>query len=45
MDGDTGVFSQDSRWLLGSYDLIVPHSGLVPGSNIIVKVPPSNYLC
>ena len=44
MDGDTGVFSQDSRWLLGSNDLIVAPSGLVSGSNIIVKVPPSSYL-
>ena len=44
MDGDTGVFSQDSRWLLGSYDRIVSPSGLVPGSNIIVKAPLSSYL-
>ena len=30
MEGDTSVFSQDSRWLLGSYDLIVKPSVKVP---------------
>ena len=40
MDSDTSVLSQDSRWLLGSYDHNVTPLGLVPGSNIIVEIPP-----
>ena len=39
MEGDTSVLSEDSRWLLGSYDRNVTLLALVLGSNIIVKIP------